>query len=67
MRPEDNLEIRNSGNKNESGSSSFPDFLSSKLDLPELLARHVTPYGPAMDDYDRLPNSKTASARVAVS
>ena len=45
----------------------LPDFLSSKLDLPELLARHVTPYGPAMDDYDRLPNSKTASARVAVS
>ena len=55
MKPEDNLEIRNSGKTGDTVSSSFPDFLSSKLDLPDFLARYARPYDPATDDYERPP------------
>jgi hypothetical protein len=55
MNKTDNPEIRNSGSKDQSGPASLPDFLSSKLDLAEFLARHVRPYDPAKDDYDRPP------------
>ena len=49
-----NLELRNSG-RAENAAASFPDFLSSKLNLSDFLTRHVKPYDPAKDDYDRPP------------
>lgn len=54
MNASDNLEPRHSG-KAENAATSFPDSLSSQLDLADFLARHVHSYDPAKDDYDRPP------------
>jgi hypothetical protein len=55
MYPKDNQELSNSGKERDSVLSSVPDFLSSKLNLSDFLARHAKIYDPANDDYERPP------------